>query len=93
MIVNGKMVWYDLSRFKNCTIKKAAICDLMQIPAFSAMLENEKEFAISDAWLIEAILQIRESGDLDYRQRNLLRHAYHAYQKAGKINDKVQGAN
>ena len=87
MIVNGKLVQYDLSRFEHCSIKKPAICDLMQLPEFVAMLENENEFMISDEWMIKTILQIKASGTLNKAGRNLLRHAYRAYVKAGYINE------
>ena len=51
MVVNGKLVNYDLSRFRNCKLRPAAICDLMRIPEFVAALENEKEFDVSDEWI------------------------------------------
>ena len=51
MVVNGKFVTYDLSRFSNCQLKRSTICDLMQIPAFVDALEHEQEFDISDAWI------------------------------------------
>ena len=55
MIVNGKFVNYDLSRFKNCTIKRAALCDLMGIPEFVKALEAENEFAVSDQWVAKIV--------------------------------------
>ncbi len=60
MIVNGKCVNYDLSRFSNCKLKSAAICDLMQIPEFVAALESENEFDISDAWIARIAFELRQ---------------------------------
>lgn len=53
MIVDGKMVWYDLSRFASCSIPKVKICDLMSIPAFRDMVTKHQD-EISDAWVIES---------------------------------------
>ena len=53
MIVDGKCISYDLSRFSQCKIKRVALCDLMQIPDFVSALESEQEFDISDAWIAD----------------------------------------
>ena len=59
MIVNGKLVQYDLSRFSKCKLKRAAICDLMQIPDFVQALNSEQEFDISDAWIAAHALELK----------------------------------
>ena len=51
MVVNGKLVNYDLSRFRNCKLPRPAICDLMQIPDFVEALNTETKYEISDAWI------------------------------------------
>ena len=51
MVIDGKIIEYDLSRFSKCKLKRAAICDLLQIPAFVDALKCENEFDISDVWI------------------------------------------
>lgn len=60
MVVNGKLVEYDLSRFKNCTIKSAALCDLMGIPDFASAL-SDYESDVTDTWVADMALYLSES--------------------------------
>lgn len=67
MIVNGKLVTYDLSRFLDCQLKPVTICDLMRIPEFVEATEREPQTNLSDAWILETIHAI----DLAYRQESM----------------------
>lgn len=72
MIVGGKLITYDLSRFSKCALKRAAICDLMQIPEFVAALNSEKEFDISDEWIAKIAKDLESSLRMSEEEKRLM---------------------
>jgi len=71
MIVNGKLVWYDLSRFASCQIPKAKLCDLMSIPEFQTMVA-QAENEISDAWIADAAKRLTNDLRILPEEKSLL---------------------
>ena len=60
MIVNSKMVQYDLSRFRGSKIRTAALCDIMRIPDFLVAVNQQNESPISDRWIADTAEKIKE---------------------------------
>ena len=98
MVVDGNHISYDLSRFSGCVIKRAALCDLMQIPEFVDALNAETKFDVGDDWVANIALELKmlyrtpqamktnlsdEQIAERIRRQNLARHVVQQYRKLG----------